>query len=294
MAKQYEFSARGLPYLLVLPQMVVVFLFFFWPAAQAMWQSLFIQDAFGLSLTFVGLENYRKLFQDPLYLDSLVRSFVYAGFVAFLAMSVALFLAVQANRRIRGALFYKTMLVWPYAVATLVAGVLWMFMFNPNIGVLSYVLFKRFGIEWNYLLNDSQAFLLVTLAASWKQISYNFVFFVAGLQNVPASLVEASAIDGAGPGKRFWRIVFPLLSPTTFYLLVMNLVYAFFETFPIIHQVTQGGPGQATTMLVYKVYRDGVFNLDLGSSSAQSVVLMALVISLTILQFRFVERRVTY
>jgi sn-glycerol 3-phosphate transport system permease protein len=294
MAKQYEFSARRLPYLLVLPQMIVVFLFFFWPAAQAMWQSLFIQDAFGLSLTFVGLENYLKLFKDPLYLDSLVRSFVYAGFVALIAMSVALFLAVQANRRIRGALFYKTMLVWPYAVATLVAGVLWMFMFNPNIGVLSYVLFKRFGVEWNYLLNDSQAFLLVTLAASWKQISYNFVFFVAGLQNVPASLVEASAIDGAGPFKRFWRIVFPLLSPTTFYLLVMNLVYAFFETFPIIHQVTQGGPGQATTMLVYKVYRDGVFNLDLGSSSAQSVVLMALVISLTILQFRFVERRVTY
>ncbi|OHD21169.1 MAG: glycerol-3-phosphate transporter permease [Spirochaetes bacterium RBG_16_67_19] len=294
MAKQYEFSARGLPYLLVLPQMIVVFLFFFWPAAQAMWQSLFIQDAFGLSLTFVGMENYAKLFQDPLYLDSLVRSFVYAGFVALIAMSVALFLAVQANRRIRGALFYKTMLVWPYAVATLVAGVLWMFMFNPNIGVLSYLLFKRFGVEWNYLLNGSQAFLLVTLAASWKQISYNFVFFVAGLQNVPASLVEASAIDGAGPGKRFWRIVFPLLSPTTFYLLVMNLVYAFFETFPIIHQVTQGGPGQATTMLVYKVYRDGVFNLDLGSSSAQSVVLMALVISLTILQFRFVERRVTY
>jgi sn-glycerol 3-phosphate transport system permease protein len=242
----------------------------------------------------VGLENYLKLFKDPLYLDSLVRSFVYAGFVALIAMSVALFLAVQANRRIRGALFYKTMLVWPYAVATLVAGVLWMFMFNPNIGVLSYVLFKRFGVEWNYLLNGSQAFLLVTLAASWKQISYNFVFFVAGLQNVPASLVEASAIDGAGPAKRFWRIVFPLLSPTTFYLLVMNLVYAFFETFPIIHQVTQGGPGQATTMLVYKVYRDGVFNLDLGSSSAQSVVLMALVISLTILQFRFVERRVTY
>ena len=294
MSKQYEFSARGLPYLLVLPQMIVVFLFFFWPAAQAMWQSLFIQDAFGLSLTFVGLENYLKLFKDPLYLDSLVRSFVYAGFVALIAMSVALFLAVQANRRIRGALFYKTMLVWPYAVATLVAGVLWMFMFNPNIGVLSYVLFKRFGVEWNYLLNGSQAFLLVTLAASWKQISYNFVFFVAGLQNVPASLVEASAIDGAGPFKRFWRIVFPLLSPTTFYLLVTNRARAFFETFPIIHQVTQGGPGQATTMLVYKVYRDGVFNLDLGSSSAQSVVLMALVISLTILQFRFVERRGTY
>jgi sn-glycerol 3-phosphate transport system permease protein len=294
MAKQYEFPASPLPYLLVLPQMVIVVVFFFWPAAQAMWQSLFIQDAFGLSLTFVGLENYLKLFKDPLYLDSLLRSFIYAGFVALVAMTVALFLAVQANRRIRGALFYKTMLVWPYAVATFVAGVLWLFMFNPNIGVLSYVLSKRFGVQWNYLVNDRQAFLLVTLASAWKQISYNFVFFVAGLQNVPGTLVEASAIDGAGPVRRFWSIVFPLLSPTTFYLLVMNLVYAFFETFPIIHQITQGGPNQATTMLVYKVYRDGVFNLDLGSSSAQSVVLMAIVITLTVLQFRFVERRVTY
>jgi sn-glycerol 3-phosphate transport system permease protein len=294
MAKQYEFPASALPYLLVLPQMVIVVVFFFWPAAQAMWQSLFIQDAFGLSLTFVGLENYLKLFKDPLYIDSLARSFVYSGLVALTAMTIALFLAVQANRRIRGALFYKTMLVWPYAVATFVAGVLWLFMFNPNIGVISYLISRRFGVEWNYLVNDRQAFLLVTLASSWKQISYNFVFFVAGLQNVPGTLVEASAIDGAGPARRFWSIIFPLLSPTTFYLLVMNLVYAFFETFPIIHQITQGGPNQATTMLVYKVYRDGVFNLDLGSSSAQSVVLMILVIALTILQFRFLERRVTY
>jgi sn-glycerol 3-phosphate transport system permease protein len=294
MAKQYEFSAKGVPYLLVLPQMVIVFLFFFWPAVQALWQSLFIQDAFGLSLTFVGLENYIKLLKDPLYLDSLIRSFVYAGLVACTAMTIALFLAVQANRRIRGSLFYKTMVVWPYAVATLVAGVLWLFMFNPTIGVVSYFLSRRFGVRWNYLLDDKQAFLLITLAASWKQIAYNFVFFVAGLQNVPSTLVEASAIDGAGPAKRFWRIIFPLLSPTTFYLMVMNLVYAFFETFPIIHQVTQGGPNQATTMLVYKVYRDGVFNLDLGSSSAQSVVLMVIVVALTILQFRFVERRVTY
>jgi len=294
MAKQYEFPAGALPYLLVLPQMAIVVVFFFWPAAQAMWQSLFIQDAFGLSLTFVGLENYLKLFKDPLYLDSLIRSFVNAGLVAFTAMTVALFLAVQANRRIRGALFYKTMLVWPYAVATFVAGVLWLFMFNPNIGVISWFLSERFGMQWNYLLNDRQAFLLVTLAASWKQISYNFVFFVAGLQNVPGTLVEASAIDGAGPARRFWSIIFPLLSPTTFYLLVMNLVYAFFETFPIIHQITQGGPHQATTMLVYKVYRDGVFNLDLGSSSAQSVMLMIIVVVLTVLQFRFVERRVTY
>jgi len=294
MAKQYEFPASPLPYLLVLPQMLIVIVFFFWPAAQAKWQSLFIQDAFGLSLTFVGLENYIKLFKDPLYTASLVRSFVYAALVAMTAMTVALFLAVQTNRRIRGALFYKTMLVWPYAVATFVAGVLWLFMFNPNIGVISYAISKLFGIRWNYLLDDRHAFVVVTLAASWKQISYNFVFFLAGLQNVPGTLVEASAIDGAGPARRFWSIVFPLLSPTTFYLLVMNLVYAFFETFPIIHQITQGGPGQATTMLVYKVYRDGVFNLDLGASSAQSVILMALVIILTVLQFRFVERKVNY
>jgi sn-glycerol 3-phosphate transport system permease protein len=294
MAKQYEFPASGLPYLLILPQMVVVAVFFFWPAVQAMWQSLFIQDAFGLSLTFVGAENYLKLFNDPLYVQSLSRSFAYAGLVAFTSMTVALFAAVKASSRIAAAMFYKTMLVWPYAVATFVAGVLWLFMFNPNIGVVSYVLSHRFGIRWNYLLDDGQAFALVTLAASWKQISYNFVFFVAGLQNVPATLVEASTIDGAGPTRRFWSIVFPLLSPTTFYLLVMNLVYGFFETFPIIHQITQGGPNQATTMLVYKVYRDGVFNLDLGSSSAQSVVLMVIVVTLTVAQFRFVERRVTY
>jgi sn-glycerol 3-phosphate transport system permease protein len=294
MAKQYEFPAKGLPYLLVLPQMVIVFMFFFWPAAQAIWQSLYIQDAFGLSITFVGLENYGKLLASPEYMDSLARSFLFAGMVAFTAMTIALFLAVQANRRIRAALFYKTMLVWPYAVATLVAGVLWLFMFNPTVGVVSYLLARVSGVRWNHLLDEQQAFLLVTLAASWKQISYNFVFFLAGLQNVPATLVEASAIDGASPMRRFWAIVFPLLSPTTFFLLVMNLVYAFFETFPIIHQVTQGGPYQATTMLVYKVYRDGVFNLDLGSSSAQSVILMVIVIGLTVLQFRFVERKVTY
>lgn len=294
MTRQYEFPSRVLPYLLVLPQMIIVFVFFFWPAAQAIVQSLYIQDAFGISLIFVGLENYGRIFSDPSYLQTLVRSFVFAGLTAFTSMTAALFLAVQAGKRIRGSTFYKTMMVWPYAVATLVAGVLWLFMFNPTVGVVSHFLNRTFGLRWNHLLEEGQAFLLVTLAASWKQISYNFVFFLAGLQNVPDSLVEASAIDGASPFKRFWRIIFPLLSPTTFYLLVMNLVYAFFETFPIIHQVTQGGPYQATTILVYRVYRDGVFNLDLGSSSAQSVVLMIIVITLTVLQFRFVERKVTY
>lgn len=294
MAKQYEFPSKGLPYLLVLPQMVIVFIFFFWPAAQAIWQSFFLQDPFGGRVIFVGLENYVMLFKDPDYWSSFGVSSLYAVIVAFTAMSVALFLAAQANKKLRGASFYKTMLIWPYAVATMVAGVLWLFMFNPNVGVIAWFLKHRLGVEWNHLLNAQQAFILVTIAASWKQVAYNFVFFLAGLQSVPSALVEAAAIDGAGPTKRFWRVVFPLLSPTTFYLLVMNVVYGFFETFPIIHQVTMGGPGKATDILVYKVWRDGVVNLDLGGSSAQSVVLMILVIGLTVVQFRFIERKVTY
>ena len=294
MMKQYQFPNRGLPYLLVLPQMVIVVIFFFLPAAQAFWQSLFIQDPFGLSSTFVGTENYIKLFKDPRYFASLWTSFVYAFLVAFTAMAVALFLAVQAHRDIRGATVYKTLLIWPYAVATMVAGVLWLFMFNPNVGIIAWVLGHAFGVHWNHLVKSGQAFFLVTIAASWKQISYNFVFFLAGLQSVPIPLVEAAEIDGASRQRRFWGIVFPILSPTTFYLVVMNLVYAFFETFPIIHQVTSGGPGQATSILVYKVWRDGVINLDLGGSAAQSVVLMILVVGLTVLQFRFVERKVTY
>jgi len=294
MAKQYEFSSKGLPYLLVLPQMVIVIIFFFWPAAQAVWQSFFLQDPFGGTIIFVGLENYLKLFTDPDYGASFVVSVLFAISVAVSSMGLALFLAIQANKKIRFDSFYKTMLIWPYAVATMVAGVLWLFMFNPNVGVIAWLLQKRLGMEWNHLLNSNQAFLLITIAASWKQIAYNFVFFLAGLQSVPATLVEAAAIDGAGPTKRFWKIIFPLLSPTTFYLLVMNLVYGFFETFPIIHQVTAGGPGKATSVLVYKVWRDGVINLDLGGSSAQSVILMVMVIGLTVFQFRFVERKVNY
>jgi sn-glycerol 3-phosphate transport system permease protein len=294
MTKQYQFHARGLPYLLVLPQMIVVFLFFFLPAAQAFWQSLFIQDPFGLSSTFVGGENYVKLFRDPAYFDSLWRSFAYAFLVAFTAMATALFLSVLANREIRGASVYKTLLIWPYAVATMIAGVLWLFMFNPNVGIVAWFLSHTFGVKWNYLIKSGQAFFLVTVAASWKQISYNFVFFLAGLQSVPVTLVEAAEIDGASRMRRFWGIVFPLLSPTTFYLVVMNVVYAFFETFPIIHQVTSGGPGQATSILVYKVWKDGFINLDLSGSATQSVVLMAIVVLLTVVQFRFIERRVAY
>ena len=283
-----------MPYLLVLPQMVIVVVFFFLPAAQAFWQSFFIQDPFGLSSTFVGGENYVNLFKDPTYFESLWRSFAYAFLVAFTAMATALFLAVQANRPIRGASAYKTLLIWPYAVATLVAGVLWLFMFNPNVGIVAWFLERSLGLEWNHLLKAGQAFFLVTIAASWKQISYNFVFFLAGLQSVPAALVEAAEIDGASRGHRFWRIVFPLLSPTTFYLVVMNVVYAFFETFPIIHQVTAGGPGQDTSILVYKVWKDGFINLDLSGSATQSVVLMVIVVALTVVQFRFIERRVAY
>jgi sn-glycerol 3-phosphate transport system permease protein len=294
MAKQYEFPSRGLPYLLVLPQMAIVFVFFFWPAAQAIWQSFYLQDPFGGTVIFVAFENYTKLFADSSYWDSFGVSALFAVLVAFSSLTIALFLAVQANKKIRFEAFYKTMLIWPYAVATMVAGVLWLFMFNPNVGVIAYMLKHSFGVEWNHLLDSNHAITLITVSASWKQIAYNFVFFLAGLQSVPLALVEAAAIDGAGPAKRFWSIIFPLLSPTTFYLLVMNLVYGFFETFPIIHQVTAGGPGKATSILVYKVWRDGVVNLDLGSSASQSVILMILVIGLTVLQFRFIERKVTY
>ena len=294
MSKQYEFPNKGLPYLLVLPQMVVVFLFFFWPSAQAIWQSFFLQDPFGGKVIFVGLENYLKLFADPDYWASFRVSVAYAVAITVSAMAISLFLAIQTNKKIRFNSFYKTMMIWPYAVATLVAGVLWLFMFNPNVGVVAWLLKYRLGYDWNHLLKANQAFLLLTIAATWKQISYNFVFFLAGLQSVPLALVEAAAIDGAGPVKRFWQIIFPMLSPTTFYLLVMNLVYGFFETFPIVHKVTDGGPGKATVILVFKVWKDGVMNLDLGSSSAQSVILMLMVVVLTVFQFRFIERKVTY
>lgn len=296
MSTQYEFRSRWLPYVLVLPQMLIVFTFFFWPSVQALWQSFFVQDPFGGKVVFVGLTNYIRLFTDPAYSygQSMRVSIAFAVAVAFVSMAVSLFLATQANKKLKLGAFYKTMLIWPYAVATLVAGVLWLFMFNPNVGVIAWFLKHKLGIEWQHLLNFNQAFSLITLSASWKQISYNFVFFLAGLQSVPVDLIEAAAIDGASPIKRFWKIIFPLLSPTTFYLLVMNLVYGFFETFPIIHQVTAGGPGKATSILVYKVWRDGVINLDLGGSAAQSVILMILVVALTVAQFRFVERRVNY
>ena len=293
MEKRVTFNNRILPYLLVAPQIVITVVFFLWPAAQAIYQSLLRQNPFGTSVRFVWFQNFRKIFTDPLYFEALEVTFLFGFLVAFLSMSVALFLAVMADRVIKGATAYKTLLIWPYAVAPAVAGVLWLFMFAPTVGIVAYFL-DQLGYLWNFRVDGEQAMALVVFAAAWKQISYNFLFFLAGLQSIPRSLIEAAAIDGAGPQRRFWTIVFPLLSPTTFFLLVVNVVYAFFETFGIIHAVTAGGPANATTTLVYKVFNDGFIGLDLGGSAAQSVVLMVIVISLTVVQFRFIERRVHY
>ncbi|AOY93553.1 glycerol-3-phosphate transporter permease [Cupriavidus sp. USMAA2-4] len=293
MEKRVVFRSRWLPYLLVAPQIVVTLVFFFWPAGQALYQSLLRQDAFGISLEFVGLENFQDLLGDPTYLGSFKTTALFAIGVTVVGLGTSLALAYFADRALRGATFYKTLLIWPYAIAPAVAGVLWSFLFNPTLGIVSYVI-RMMGVEWNYVLNGGQAMLLVVVIAAWKQISYNFLFFLAGLQSIPKSLIEAAAIDGAGPWKRFWSIVFPLLSPTTFFLMVVNIVYAFFDTFAIIDSVTQGGPFKATETLVFKVYQDGVRGLDIGGSAAQSVILMAVVIVLTIVQFRYVERKVQY
>src|SRR5947209_16767189 len=293
MERRVVFAGWLLPAALLLPQLAVTIVFFFWPAAQAIEQSVLREDAFGLSTSFVGLENFASLFADPDYLGSFGITAFFSAAVAILALAPGLLLAVMADRVVRGAAFYKTVLLMPYAIAPAIAGVLWMFLFNPSIGVLAAGL-RWLGIDWNYLLDGSQAMLLVILAAAWKQISYNFLFFLAGLQSIPPSLLEASAIDGASPRRRFWTIVFPLLAPTSFFLLVVNIVYAFFDTFGVIHNVTQGWPAKATEILVYKVWYDGIVGLDLGGSAAQSVILMAIVISLTAIQFRFIERRVHY
>ncbi len=293
MEKRVVFRSAWLPYALVAPQIAITLVFFFWPAVQAVWYSFQLQDAFGLKTQFVGLENYATLFRDPGYLASFKVTAIFSILVAFSGIAISLLLATMADRVLRGALAYKTLLVWPYAVAPAIAGVLWAFIFAPSIGIISYVL-KGWGIDWNWFIDDEQAMLLIVIASVWKQISYNFLFFLAGLQSIPRSLIEAAAIDGAGPFRRFWTIVFPLLSPTTFFLLVVNIVYAFFETFGVIDATTQGGPGQSTQILVYKVYHDGIKAADLGGSSAQSVILMVIVIALTVAQFRFIERKVQY
>ncbi|APG94765.1 sn-glycerol-3-phosphate ABC transporter permease UgpA [Sinorhizobium americanum] len=287
------FPNKILPYILVAPQIVLTIVFFFWPASQALYQSVMRENPFGLKSGFVGLANFSAVLADGSYLNSLQVTVIFSVLTALLSMGLALLLATAADRVVRGQTFYRTLLIWPYAVAPAVAGMLWLFMFNPAMGTFAYIL-RRNGFYWDPLLNGNHAMVLIVVAAAWKQISYNFLFFVAGLQAIPKSLIEAAAIDGARGTRRFWTIVFPLLAPTTFFLLVVNTVYAFFDTFGIIHSVTGGGPAKATETLVYKVYNDGFVNLNLGSSAAQSVILMAIVVALTAFQFRFVERRVHY
>ena len=293
MEKSATFNNRLLPYLLLAPQLAITFIFFYWPASQAVWQSFKREDAFGLASEFVGLENYEALFAQPEYYKAMLTTAVFSTLVALLSLSIALLFATQADKNLKAAPAFKTLLIWPYAVAPAIAGVLWIFMFHPSLGTLARPL-RAFGFDWKPLLNGNHAMALVVMAAVWKQISYNFLFFLAGLQAIPKSVLEAAAIDGSGPLRRFWTIVFPLLSPTMFFLLVVNVVYVFFDTFGIIDAVTGGGPAGATTTMVYKVYADGRLGGDLGGSAAQSVVLMVIVIALTAVQFRYVERKVQY
>ena len=293
MEKRVRFKSKWLPWALVAPQLAIILVFFYWPAAQALLQSVMVDSPFGGNREFVGLDNFRQLFGDPGYLASFKTTAMFSILVAVCGLSISLLLAVMTNRVVRGERLYKTLLIWPYAVAPVVAGVLWVFMFASPMGVIAFWL-RAVGINWDHLLNSNHAMTLIVVAAVWKQISYNFLFFLAGLQSIPKSLIEAAAIDGASPWRRFWTIVFPLLSPTTFFLLVINVVYAFFDTFGIVDATTKGGPGKDTSILVYKVYYDGFKAMDMGGSAAQSVVLMAIVVTLTVIQFRFVEKKVQY
>ena len=293
MEKRVTFHSAWLPYALIAPQIIVTLVFFVWPAGQALYQSVFVEDAFGTNIQFVGLANFVALWNDPHYARAFGTTAVFSVSVAALSLGSALLFAVLANRVVRGAAIYKTLIIWPYAVAPAVAGVLWLFLFDPSVGTLAYAL-KKIGLDWNPLLNGNQAMALVVIAAAWKQVSYNFVFFLAGLQAIPKSVIEAAAIDGAGPVARFWHIVFPLLSPTVFFLLVVNVIYAFFDTFGVIDAATQGGPSKATEILVFKVFHDGFKGQDFGGAAAQSVILMSIVILLTVAQFRYVEKKVSY
>jgi sn-glycerol 3-phosphate transport system permease protein len=293
MEKSVVFKGKVLPYLLLAPQLAITLIFFYWPASQAIRQSFLQEDAFGLNSEFVGFENYQALFAQPEYYTAIGTTVVFSSLVAVLSLGVALLFATQADKNLKGGSVYKTLMVWPYAVAPAVAGVLWFFIFHPTLGTLARPL-RVMGFDWNPMLNGTHAMILVVMAAVWKQVAYNFLFFLAGLQAIPRSVIEASAIDGAGPLRRFWTIIFPLLSPTTFFLLVVNIVYVFFETFGIIDAVTSGGPAGSTTTMVYKVFADGRLGGDLGGSAAQSVVLMVIVIALTAIQFRYVERKVQY
>ena len=293
MNQKIFYHNKLLAYLLIAPQILITLIFFIWPAAQALYQSFLVEDAFGLGSEFVWFENFIFLFEDEYYVDSFGRTALFSFLVAFVSMSFSLILAGFAERVIRGELIYKSLLIWPYAVAPVLAGALWIMLFDPSLGLITYYL-KYFDVEWNYKLNGTQAMILVVLASAWKQVAYNFLFFLAGIHAIPKSMIEAAALDGSGPIKRFWTIIFPLISPVTFFLLVINTVYAFFDTFGIIHVMTQGGPANSTEILVYKVYNDGFIGLDLGGSAAQSVILMFIVISLTFFQFRFIEKKVEY
>ncbi|OQY02907.1 MAG: glycerol-3-phosphate transporter permease [Desulfobacteraceae bacterium 4572_123] len=294
MIKRSIFSSKILPYLLILPQILITLTFFYWPAAQGLIQSMMRSDPFGLHNTFIWFDNFIALFKDPLYLKSVFITLSFSASVAAVSISTGLFIATMANRILKFKGLIRTLLIWPYAVAPAISGILWLFLLHPSYGVVSLAIKRWFGIDWNPVLRGHDAMVMVIMASAWKEISYNFVFFIAGMQAVPHSLIEAAAMDGAGPFRRFWTITLPLLSPTLFFLTVMNIIYSFFETFGVIHTVTQGGPGGATNILVYKVYQDGFIGLDLGSSAAQSVVLMSLIILITVLQFKYVEKKVHY
>lgn len=294
MIKRSFFISKFLPYFLILPQFLVTATFFYWPALQGLVQAVMRSDPFGQHSTFIWLDNFTALFIDPLYLKSIGTTLFFSASVAAVSISVGLFIATMANRALKAKALIRTMLVWPYAVAPAISGILWLFLLHPSYGVVAIAIKRRLGIDWNPVLDGKDALFMVVMASAWKQISYNFVFFIAGMQAIPGSLIEAAAMDGASPFRRFWKITLPLLSPTLFFVTVMNIIYSFFETFGVIHMMTQGGPGGATNILVYKVYQDGFIGLDLGSSAAQSIVLMSLIIVITVLQFKYVERKVQY
>jgi sn-glycerol 3-phosphate transport system permease protein len=294
MIKRSYFTSKFLPYFLILPQILVTATFFYWPALQGLAQSVMRSDPFGQRNTFIWLENFIALFKDPLYLKSVGTTLIFSICVAAVSISMGLFIATMANRALKAKALIRTMLIWPYAVAPAISGILWLFLLHPSYGVVAIAIKRWFGIDWNPVLDGKDALFMVVMASAWKEISYNFVFFIAGMQAIPGSLIEAAAMDGASPFRRFWKITLPLLSPTLFFLTVMNIIYSFFETFGVIHMMTQGGPGGATNILVYKVYQDGFIGLDLGSSAAQSIVLMSLIIVITVLQFKYVERKVQY
>jgi len=294
MIKRSFFTSKFLPYFLILPQFLVTATFFYWPALQGLVQSVMRSDPFGQHSTFIWLDNFIALFTDPLYLKSIGTTLFFSASVAAVSISVGLFIATMANRALKAKALIRTMLVWPYAVAPAISGILWLFLLHPSYGVIAIAIKRWLGIDWNPVLDGKDALFMVVMASAWKQISYNFVFFIAGMQAIPGSLIEAAAMDGASPFRRFWKITLPLLSPTLFFVTVMNIIYSFFETFGVIHMMTQGGPGGATNILVYKVYQDGFIGLDMGSSAAQSIVLMSLIIVITVLQFKYVERKVQY